>query len=911
MNGAALTRTVEPALAAIPAARMADCSFHCCFPVVSKRKYGLRKFLTLSLFFVATLAASVAFAEQPSSIEQFNARLDDARATLDDVDKALSDPSLSDATLKQLRDRVDALPTELQDVVDRLTPRLAALQARLDELGGPKPADEKKDAAAAPPPPVVEPVKTAPKREEKTPRQNGAANGKAPQPAAPSNGKATPAPVPPADGESIAAATVNAEWAEQRKLYDEVDATLKRARALSIETRQTALTIRARQRALFAKTLFLRTSSLFAPSLWSAALRELPYDAKIFQMLLQERVTATAGKLRDGQLAGFLATVFVILMLVAPAALLARRVSARSSEAEDPTRFQKAGAAVWATLVTAAVPIAVVWAITLAMDAFDLDDPFLEPLRRKLAEGVTFVAVAYGLGRGLLAPGLPQWRLNGFDDRLAGRVLRFAVAVGVIVAATRVLEQLAEFVQASLPVVVLTRGAGALLIASMFLLAVLASRRRREREETNRDPEARRDWSYLLRLFASTTLVVIVCALAAGYVAFANFLVLQLAWVATVGAALYMLVALVETGVENAFQPTTPLGRGLVAGFGVRRESLGQFAVLLTGLATISLYAFAIFVILAPYGFQSGDFLGNLRTAFFGFKIGDVTISPSSVAAAIALFMLTYGATRVLRRWLDQRYLPLTRLDMGLRNSIGTSIGYAGFILAASIALAELGLSLERLAIVAGALSVGIGFGLQSIVNNFVSGLILLWERAIRVGDWIVLGDEQGYVKRINVRSTEIETFDRATMIVPNSNLVSGVVKNWLRNDRVGRIRIALAPHAGVDPETVRAILLAAAKAQEGVLRIPAPQVMFLAMEATAFRFELWCFVEDVEQSTRVKSDLHFDIHKRLAEAGVTIAPAPAQPATTIVQLAGFEKFAGREPDEAEPQESQAVRQRV
>lgn len=131
-------------------------------------------------------------------------------------------------------------------------------------------------------------------------------------------------------------------------------------------------------------------------------------------------------------------------------------------------------------------------------------------------------------------------------------------------------------------------------------------------------------------------------------------------------------------------------------------------------------------------------------------------------------------------------------IDTGLRNSIKTSLGYVGFITAVALALGYLGLSFDKLAIVAGALSVGIGFGLQSIVSNFVSGLILLWERAIRVGDWIVVGDEQGFVRRINVRSTEIETFDRAMMIVPNSNLVTGVVKNWVRTDRVGRLKISL-----------------------------------------------------------------------------------------------------------------------
>ncbi|CAN2535202.1 hypothetical+protein [Methylocapsa aurea] len=859
--------------------------------------FALRRFIALCLI---VLFASAAVAAEPASpLDLFNARLDAARATLEDVEKTLADPSLNDATLKSLRDRVDALPAELQDVIDRLTPRLAALQARLDELAGPaKPASETKDASAVSAPADAPPRKddAAPGKGARAPTNvRGAIIAKVsaePRPASPAP---APAPVtaPPAEGGSLATASVNAEWSEQKKFYDEVDATLKRARALSIETRQIALVIRGRQRALFAKTLFLRTSGLFSPTLWSAALQELPYDAKVFGLMLEQRGAAVAPRLRDGQLASFLATIFGVLLLAAPATLLIRRFATREAAVEAPDRFRKAAAAVTTTVVTAALPVVLVAAIALALEAFQLEDAFLAPLGRRLSESVTFVAVSFGLARGLLAPGLPQWRLVGFGDRLARRLLYLAVVVGFVAAATRVLEQIAEFVQAGLPVIVLTRGAGALFIALVFLVVVVATRHERREDDPGADLEGR-DWIYALRLLAWAEIVVIGGALAAGYVAFANFLVLQIAWLAAVGAALYLLLAFVETGLARAFQPQTPLGRAMIAGFGAQAESLGQFAVLLTGVATLGLYAFALFVALVPYGFQSGDFFGNLQTAFAGFKIGEVSISPAGMATALALFALTYGAAKALRRWLDQRLLPLTRLDMGLRHSIGASLGYAGFLLAVSVALAELGLSLERLAIVAGALSVGIGFGLQSIVNNFVSGLILLWERAIRVGDWVVLGEEQGYVKRINVRSTEIETFDRATMIVPNSNLVSGVVKNWLRNDRVGRIKIAIAPHAGVDPEEIRAILLAAAKAQDGLLRIPAPQVMFLAMEQTAFRFELWCFVEDVEQATRVKSDLHFDIFRRFAEAGLKISP-PA-PAPAVVQIMGLEPVAPSSP---------------
>jgi potassium efflux system protein len=853
---------------------------------------ALRRFtLSFVLAFFALFCGAAFASEQTTTLERFNERLDAARATIDDVEKALADPSLNDATLRSLRDRIDPLPADLQDVIDGLAPRLAGLKARLEELAGPaKPADETKEKPPeTPAPPKQDGVAPAPGK-----GAQGPAIGKLM--AVKMRVEAKPAPAPPADGESLAAASVNAEWAEQKKLYDETDATLKRARALALEARQTALSIRARQRALFAGTLFLRTSGLFSPALWSAALQEAPYDAKVFALLLEERAHAVAARLHDGQFAGFLAVTLAILLLVGAAPPLARRVVARAAEEAEPDRFRKAVGGLWAAVFGSVIPIAAVSAFSLALDAFDLDDPMLAPLGRRLAEAIAFVAVSHGLARGLLAPGLPQWRPLRIGERLSRRMLYIAVLVGAVAAATRVLEQIAELVQAGLPVVVLTRGVGALIIAVVFLIVNVATRHESLADESGAPADAR-DWTAPLRLLAWSEIVVITGALAAGYVAFANFLLMQMAWLAAVGAALTLLLAFVEAGAERAFQPTATLGRLLVSTFGARPESLGPFAVLVAGVASLALYALALFVALVPYGFQSDDILGNLKSAYSGFKIGEVVVSPSGIATALALFALTYGATRALRRWLDQRFLPLTRLDKGLRHSIGASIGYAGFIVAFSVALSELGLGLERLAIVAGALSVGIGFGLQSIVGNFVSGLILLWERAIRVGDWIVVGDEQGYVKRINVRSTEIETFDRATMIVPNSNLVAGVVKNWVRNDRIGRIKIALAPHAGVDPEQIRAILFSAAKAHEGVLRIPAPSVMFLGMEQTAFRFELWCYVEDVEQSTRIKSDLHFDIFRRLAEAGVTVAPPAPEP--TVVKLAGFEPFAAPRPDPA------------
>jgi small-conductance mechanosensitive channel len=312
--------------------------------------------------------------------------------------------------------------------------------------------------------------------------------------------------------------------------------------------------------------------------------------------------------------------------------------------------------------------------------------------------------------------------------------------------------------------------------------------------------------------------------------------------------------------------------------------------VVLSAVLGIVLWALAALLVLAPWGIESDDLLGSLRSAFFGFRLGEVTISPSGIVLAMALFAMGLWATRSIQRWLDQRFLPLTSLDSGMRNSIRTSLGYAGYILALGVALAQIGLDIQKLAIVAGALSVGIGFGLQSIVNNFVSGLIILWERTIRVGDWIVVGDEQGYVRKINIRATEIETFDRAIMVVPNSTLVGGNVKNWVRGNKIGRIKIPLTLPLDSDPALVRATLLACAQEQELVLHEPAPQVILTGFAPGELKFELIVFVRDVESSLRARSEINFLILERFRAASIAMAPPPAVP-TAVVNFHGLDKL--------------------
>jgi potassium-dependent mechanosensitive channel len=221
------------------------------------------------------------------------------------------------------------------------------------------------------------------------------------------------------------------------------------------------------------------------------------------------------------------------------------------------------------------------------------------------------------------------------------------------------------------------------------------------------------------------------------------------------------------------------------------------------------------------------------------------------------------------------RFLPRSGLEPSLQLSVSTIIGYVGVIAALTFALAELGIDVQKIALIAGALSFGIGFGLQSIVSNFVSGLILLAERPIRVGDSIVVKGEEGYVRRISVRATEIETFDRASVIIPNSELITGVVKNWTHGNPSGRIICKLRVSFGSDPEQVRDILLACAKDHPLVLDRPEPRAFLVAFGDIALEFELRCVVGHVDNGLPVKSDLHFEILRRFRDANI---PMPFPP---------------------------------
>ena len=481
------------------------------------------------------------------------------------------------------------------------------------------------------------------------------------------------------------------------------------------------------------------------------------------------------------------------------------------------------------------------------------------------AQSIIIIFAVNALVTTVFAPRSSQWRLIPASDQAAARICGLVLTLAIVYGVTTLIYVITRLVQAPFALTVAVAFPASLLLAGIVVAILLTPL---DGQHWDRTPSLR--WLTALRIpIWITVAAIVVCALG-GYLALSRFLAQQLIVTGSILAFVYLLLLWVDGFMQGLGDDSAATGRWLKERAGLEQRRREQLVLPIGLFLKFAVLVLSVPLILLQWGYRWPDIYDWYSQLFFGFQIGNTQVSFAVLLASLIVFGLAYAAARLFQGWLDTRVLKPAGISGGVRDSIRIGVGYVGIVIAGLAAFSYAGFNLSNLAILAGALSVGIGFGLQSVVNNFVSGLILLAERPIKVGDLVVVGGEEGYVRKISVRSTEVETSERARVLIPNSYFITEKVKNWTLRDNTRRIVIPISVGYGCDPRKVRATLLKVAQDDPDVMTTPAPSVDF-DFGADTLNFKVYAFVDDLSKGGSTSTDLRIAILDAFNEAGIAM----------------------------------------
>jgi potassium-dependent mechanosensitive channel len=734
-------------------------------------------------------------------------------AAMDAVRQSIDRLKDSDSDLARLRGEIDQIVQVLSRNAEVLRPLLAAARKQVESLGAP-------------------PAKDAPPE----------------------------APAVAAERERLSAIVAN------------IDGGLKTIDLNEVRSRELIQQITEHRQALFARNLMRRTRSPLTPYHWERAAQDMPAAAGFARYLAADWVRAAAPVLPQ-----LIACVAVAMLAFVGLTLLVSWL-VRQSDRPPPdgrTFFQRAQRIAWVAPARMFPTVVAIGIMHLALSFLGLLEAQGTQVIIAIFDAVLLSVVVGSIIITVLSPRTPGLRLVNLANRPARHIARFLTGIVAVYAVDLALSDIGRTLVVPLSLIVMRTFAASLIYAALLTGLLLT----RFATPPMRSPETGAlilhatpllaPWWLKLPLWGITGLIL--GSTLAGYISLGRFVAQQLVLTGTVLVAAGICYLTIRTIARTMEEPTNPLGQTLTGRLRLEQTRVSEFAWLIELLLTILLIIVVAPIVLIQWGFTAAEIRDWFATAFFGFEVGQFKISPARILIGIVVFVGLLFVTRFIQRWMRERVLEPRRVEAGIANSIETAVGYSGIALSAVIAISYAGLDITNLAIVAGALSLGIGFGLQSIVNNFVSGLILLVERPVKVGDRIVAGDQEGHVRRISVRSTEIETFDRARLIIPNSELITGRVLNKTHRSLMGRGNVRVGASYDADPEQVIDILVSCAKAHPQVLTEPPPGAVFDNFGASSLDFFMWFFVADVARAAPVQSDIRVAILREFRAAGIEI----------------------------------------
>lgn len=791
----------------------------------------LVRLAVLTLCAALLIAAGPARAQDPqadlnlsSTVRSAKDTLDKADSKLADIRKQIDDNAQNDTNLIDLKLALEEMSRQMIDVGVSLRPRLTEIKSRLDMLGA-----------------------------------------------------------PPGEGEPEESPEIKAERARLTQERNIINTLTGRAESITISANELGDKITETRRSLFTDTLLKRTE--IDGAFFQDAASAFEIEARNSNRIISSWFHFVwSFKFDQLMVATFLSSVIALLVIFFSFRFFGRYIE-RDDTVQEPGYLERLTVAFWSVLIPTAALTLMFGSTLLLFTNFAVLRPDVSNMLIGLGAALILVTFVSRVAKAILAPHKPQWRLIGFSNKGARRVYYLIVLMTVVNAIDYSLSSVSETLGSPV-VLTVAKSFFATIVVGLILAGTARVRPMISQSGNPADPS--RSWPRILKFLLIVSGVGMVVLSLTGYVGMSKFVSEQILLTGAILAMMYIgFLSGQATMEQGAFEGTT-IGKAVQVRFNPSAGSMDRIGLGFGLLIYFLVLAFGLPLILLQWGFQVQDIQLWVYRAFTDIRIGGISISLTGILVGILLFLLGLFGTRKFERWLDSHVLARSRMDPGVRNSISTGIGYLGVAIAGLIGVLAAGINLSSLAIVAGALSLGIGFGLQNIVSNFVSGLILLAERPFKVGDWVETGTTQGFVKRISVRATEIETFQRQSLIVPNSELINGVVGNWNHRNSVGRADIEVGVSYSADPEKVLRILEEIALAHEMVLRNPEPVVHFVNFGASSLDFVLKVYLADVLNGMGVKNDLRVAIYKRFKEEGIEI-PFPQTDVNFSVKAASAE----------------------
>jgi len=660
---------------------------------------------------------------------------------------------------------------------------------------------------------------------------------------------------------------------EQKKT---IDAALKNLAALRASAVELLTQIAAIRRSLLESEVTLRSGSVLARDFWEPLINPLMED----RLRLNDFIEQTHKTLAAAWQPGKRLSTGLLIVLALAIWIWGRRVADEGLTwicihrlpVGRLRRSALALASVFATVLSTA------FALQLVFYALTRQQP-LSPMMQTFAE--EFEKLVYtcvlitGLSRAMLANQHPSWRLPDIDDSVAEAIKPFPKILAGTLLVLVTVAQITNVTGMSGPAVLLGRGLIALVVTALLILLFRrASHAQREVVAAGDDTDTSTALAGLIYSGTIIALITSIFALLIGYVSLARFITYELVWAFIILSGFYILIQLFKDCCEYLFSPKSPSGKAIKQLLGVGDVRLEQAEVILSGAGRAALLLLAVISLFVG---GVGTTLGQLVTQALSILGGDglrkLNIIPGHLLNAILALVIGIYLIRALCRWLDDEFLPKTNMDPGMCASLSTLFANVGYILVILLTLSSLGIEWTNLAWIVSALSVGIGFGLQEIVKNFVSGLILLTERPVKVGDLISISGVEGDIRRINVRATEIQLSDRSIVIVPNSQLISQNLRNvTLGGSAQGVATLELVFPLDIDPVQVKDLLYDCYQQNENILDKPAAFVRFSKLSPDGIVLSITGYVSSPRIVGVTKSDLLFEILKRLGSEGIALA---------------------------------------